>query len=191
MTTSSESTSPSQKEIASQNVPVTFLGAAKVNLEVHDFQDVLAPDLPIKNGERSGTCPPLKDRGTPYKMSMPDKHPQVRIDPKDDKTLKITAPGATLLFTITSKESITAKEYYPVGITFFMVKGKPTHDDKKRLGFLNFTQLKIRPDERSLFITDSYNKENELHERYKFSVIIQRAHDGKIGIIDPFIINEP
>lgn len=124
---------------------------------------------------------------------MPDMtHPLVRIDPENDKTLKITGPRATILFTITSRESPPPEEYYPVGITFFLENREPSVRVRKRLGLANFTQLKIRPnrDAHSLSITDSYN-EKEKGERYKFSVIIQRARDGKIGIIDPFIVNEP
>ena len=185
MTPSSETTSPSQNEIAAHNLPATVRGAAKVNFRVIDFRDVLAPDPPVKKGKHPGICPPLNVRGTTYKMWMPKTHPQVSIDPKDPDTLIIKRQGATLLFTITSKE------YYPVGITFFLKKGEPTVSDQKRLGFPNFAQLQIRPDklEHSLQVI-ALNNDSKHTDRFKFSVVIQRACDGKIGIIDPGIIHE-
>jgi hypothetical protein len=186
MPTSSKTTSPSQNKIAAQNSPATVRGVAKVNFKVIVFRDVLAPGPPVKKGKYPGTCPPLNVRGTTYKMWMPKTlHPQVSIDPKDPDTLIVKAQGATLLFTITQEE------YYPVGITFFLKNGDPTVSDQKRLGILNFAPPMIRPNklEHSLQVT-ALNNEGKHKDWFKFSVIIQRACDGKIGIIDPGIIHE-
>jgi hypothetical protein len=58
------------------------------------------------------------------------------------------------------------------------------------LGFLNFPQSETRFDGRGLSITDTY-KDASLYVRFKFSIVIQRGSDGKIGIIDPGIIHKP
>jgi hypothetical protein len=118
-------------------------------------------------------------------MSMPPGHPLVSIDRKYRDTLRIKRQGATLLFTIRQPE------YYPVGITFFLKNGEPAVDDRKRLGFVNFARPLIRPDklEHSLQVT-ALNNDSKHEDWFKFSVIIQRACDGKIGIIDPGIIHE-
>lgn len=68
-------------------------------------------------------------------------------------------------------------------------KGEPTVNDQKRLGILNFAQLKIRPDEHSLQLADHFKVKGR-DDRYKFSVIIQRVQDGTVGIIDPGIVHE-
>jgi hypothetical protein len=38
-------------------------------------------------------------------------------------------------------------------------------------------------------IVDSY-RDTAPHVRYKFSVVVQRGADGRIGIIDPGIVHE-
>jgi hypothetical protein len=163
---------------------VTALDPANVTFRVIHFQDVLKPVRPAMKGTSSGTRPPHNAQCTTHRMFMPKKHPQVKIDPKDRETLRVKPKGATLLFTI------TPDEYCPVGITFSMGgKRKPTVNDQKRLGILNFAQLKIRPDERSLQVTDHFKAIGK-DDRYKFSMIIQRVKDGAIGIIDPGIVNE-
>jgi hypothetical protein len=166
-------------------VPVTALDPAHVTFRVIHFQDVLNPDPPAMESMSLGKNSPHNAQCTTHRMSMPKKHPQVSIDPKDPDTLIIKRKGATLLF------KITPDDYYPVGITFTMGKGKgePTVSDQKRLGILNFAQLKMRPDERSLQVTDHFKVIGRDH-RYKFSVIISRVKDGVIGIIDPSIVNE-
>jgi len=163
---------------------VTALDPAHVTLHVIRFQDVLHPDPQAMKKISSGKHPLKNAQCTPHWMSMPKKHPQVRIDPKNHELLRIKPKGATLLF------RITPDEYCPVGITFSMWgKRKPTADDQKRLRTLNFAQMKIRPDERSLQVTD-YFKAIGRDARYKFSVVILRVKDGAIGIIDPGAVNE-
>jgi hypothetical protein len=173
-----------RKKNATRRVPVTVLDTAKVTLKVIEFRDVLAPDPLAKIDKHSKKSALPWDRCTPHKMSMPKKHPQVKIDPKKPDTLLIKPKGATILFTI------TPDDYYPVGITFIMGKGEPTASDQKRLGFLNFDQRQYRANElrHSLQITDCY-KDRRHDDRYKFSVIIQRVKDGAIGIIDPDIVH--
>ena len=47
------------------------------------------------------------------------------------------------------------------------------------------------PKMQAKFTDDDAFKAMKPYGRYKFSVIIQRASDGKLGIIDPGIENEP
>jgi hypothetical protein len=117
-------------------------------------------------------------------MSMPKKHPQVWIDPKDRELLHVEPKGATLLF------KITPDDYCPIGIAFSRWGNrKLTADDEKRLRTLNFAQMKIRPDERTLQVTDHFRAIGR-DARYKFSVVIMRVKDGAVGIIDPGVVNE-
>jgi hypothetical protein len=150
------------------------------------FQDVLNPVLSDKlvQGFKKAGAGPRLELCTPHRMSMPKKHPQVSIDPRNHELLRIKPKGATLLF------KITPDEYCPVGITFSRWgKRQPTADDQKRLRILNFAQMKIRPDERTLQVTDHF-KAIGRDARYKFSVVILRVKDGTIGIIDPGVVNE-
>ena len=180
MTTSSK-TAPRTKK-AARRVPATALDPAHVTLRVTRFQDVLNPQV-IAGITKPGVAPRL-DLCTPHRMSMPRKHPQVQIDPKNHELLRIKPKGATLLF------KITPDEYCPVGITFSRWGNRrPTADDQIRLRTLNFAQMKIRPDERSLQVTDHF-KAIGRDARYKFSVVILRVKDGSIGIIDPGVVNE-
>ena len=198
MNTSSKTASRKKKPV--RRVPITVLDSAHVTLHVTRFLDVLNPEVPDKVVQDAKQGAPKIDTCTPHRMSMPKKHPQVSIDPDDPETLLIEPKGATLLF------KITPDEYCPVGIAFSMgekrkatMKGKhkPTMGEKrkatvydlKRLHTLNFAQMKLRPDERTLQVTDHF-KAIGRDARYKFSVIIMRVKDGAIGIIDPGVVNE-
>ncbi len=182
MPKSSKTASRKRKPV--RRVRVTALDPAHVTFRVIHFLDVLKPELPAKVVEGLPKGTQKIDMCTPHRMSMPKKHPQVRIDPKNHELLRIKPKGATLLF------KITPDEYCPVGITFSMWgKRKSTVNDQKRLRTLNFAQMKIRPDERSLQVTDHF-KAIGRDARYKFSVIILRVKDGAIGIIDPGVVNE-
>ena len=75
-----------------------------------------------------------------------------------------------------------------MGITFVR-EGLPNANDEQRLGLLNFPQRKTRVIEKIISITDTYRDRKEV-VKYKFSVIIQRGSDGKIGIIDPGILHD-
>ena len=160
------------------------LGPAEVVLDVTGFQDVLAPGLltvkkPVllKNSLRSG-------RGTTATMTMNGTYDHVWIDDTKPNTLVIQRPGATVRFTV------TPDGYYPVGIAFLLLAGVANPDDEQRLGLLNFDQSKIRRFGHVLYFTDVFLDKNADH-RYKFSVIIQRASDGALGIIDPEIVHVP
>jgi hypothetical protein len=167
-----------------QKVPVTALDPAHVNFRVLKFQDVLHPAPPAMESISSGKNPAKNAQCTPHKMSMSKEHPQVKIDPKDPDTLIISPKGATILF------KITPDDYCPIGIAFSMWGDrKLTADDEKRLHTLNFAQMGLHPDERTLQVTDHFRAIGR-DARYKFSVIIMRVKDGAIGIIDPGVVNE-
>jgi hypothetical protein len=85
-----------------------------------------------------------------------------------------------------------ADDYYFAGITFWKTNkdlsaltGSKT--PAGRLGLGNFSPCRISDDRKSLSITDEYTEHTV---GYKFSIIIQRGSDGKIGMIDPGIIHE-
>jgi hypothetical protein len=145
---------------------------AEVTITVTAFKDVLA-----NGASRDG-------RGTDYVMKMGKRHPRVFIKGDD---IIVAPPAVVIRFTIASASGASEK-YYPVGITFLR-DGLGGMSDGQKLGLLNFPQSQIHPDGRSLSITDSYRDDTRC-VRYKFSVIIQRARDGMIGIIDPGIVHE-
>jgi hypothetical protein len=142
---------------------------AEIIITVIKFRDVLA-------SEASRAF-----RGTDYEMKMRRKHPRVFI--KDD-VIYVRSPGAIIRFTINSSAEDKEK-YYPSGITFVR-EGQDSTSDEQKLGKKNFLQRKIFLNGPLLTLTDSY-KDEARNIRYKFSVVIQRGSDGKIGIIDPGI----
>ena len=135
---------------------------AEVKLTVTRFIDVLA-------SESTGA-----GRGTTYLMKLTGRHPLVYIK----------SPGATLRFTLASTGR-DKETYFPVGITFVR-QSKCNDSDEQRLGFLNFAQSQTRPEGRTLSTTYRY-KNDERDIRYKFSLVVQRGSDGRIGLIDPAI----
>jgi hypothetical protein len=143
----------------------------EVTIAVTKFKDVLA------DAQRDG-C------GTMYTMKLGRKDPRAEIRGDD---IYIQRPGAPIRFTIASARA-DRKRYYPVGIAFVREGGRNSGDEQ-RLGLLNFPQSQTRMARHTLLITDSY-KDDAQYVRYKFSVIIQRGSDGKIGIIDPGIVHE-
>ncbi len=141
------------------------------------FRDVLASDTlgAAKRGESANS------RNTVADMKV-SRHPQVYKDPNPDKpnTLRIKRNGATVRFTI------KPDNYLPVGIAFQLRSGVSGAGALKRLGMLNFEQAQMPRTEHELCVTDKF-KDEDGDDDYKFSVIIQRASDGAIGIIDPGI----
>ncbi len=121
-------------------------------------------------------------RGTAYVLKVASDDPRVMIKGDD---IYVRRPGGTLRFTIASSDR---QRYYPVGVAFVR-EGARSSSDEQRLGFLNFPEELTRMAGRTFLITDTY-KDDVPCLRYKFSVMIQRGSDGKIGIIDPGIVHE-
>ena len=127
---------------------------------------------------------------------MNPKHPCVRLG-KDGK-IHIKPKGATIQFDVESSDP-DRDDFYPVGVAFKMLRGAERKLDasppnkraaiRKRLTDLNFSQSETGCDGHKLSFTDEF-KDNECDDWYEFSVIIQRARDGAIGVIDPDIIHE-
>jgi hypothetical protein len=102
--------------------------------------------------------------------------------------LKLKGGGATFCFQIASKDPKV--QYYPLGIAFRRRRSPvPDNDPDDILGRKNFSFGTMHLFGRSLYITDHF-KDCGPGDRYKFSLIIQRQHDGAIGIIDPPIDHE-
>jgi len=144
----------------------------EVAVAVTRFVDVLAAKTP------RGV------RGTAFIMKLAADDDRAEIKGDD---IYIKRPGAPIRFTIVPSAT-DKKQYYPVGITFLR-KGDRNRSDQETLGFLNFPQAETQPDDRSLTIVDRY-KDRAKCIRYKFSLVIQRGSDGRIGIIDPSIVHE-
>jgi hypothetical protein len=140
-----------------------------VTISVTQFQDVLA-------GKESRT-----GRGTSYTMKLKARDPRACIE---GDTIYVKRPGGPIRFTINGAAA-DKEHYYPVGISFVR-EGDGKSSEKARLGMLTFPQSEIRLDGRSLSITDIY-KDHARSVRYKFSLLIQRGSDGRLGIIDPGI----
>ena len=144
----------------------------EVSIAVTKFRDVLAGETP-----RGG-------RDTEYAMKLRKRDPRAYI--KGDN-IYVLRPGTTLRFILTP--AANAKEsFYPAGITFVR-EGERTDSDRLRLGFINFPQKYTRVDGRTISVTDSY-RDKARGVRYKFSILVQRGSDGKLGIIDPGIVHE-
>lgn len=155
------------------------LKPAVIKLTVSKFVDVL-------RSEESEN-----KRNTDYEMTVDPAQPRVAkgVGPKGKlSALRVKGGGATFCFQIRSKDR--KHQYFPLGIAFRRRNNRgPDNDKEDILGRRNFSFASMHLFGRSLFITDSF-KDCGQGDRYKFSVIIQRQHDGAIGIIDPDIIHE-
>lgn len=134
---------------------------------------------------------PRNERGTDHSMKAALPHPRVRHIPTvggQSGTLKVKRTGVTLCFTI--KAENPKHKYYPLGIAFVRRNNRGRDNDEDDvLGRKNFSFGKMHLFGRSLYITDNFRDVGPA-DRYKFSVIIQREHDGAIGIIDPPVEHE-
>lgn len=140
-----------------------------VILTVTRFYDLLS-----RKSSRDGVV-------TPHTMKLARRDARVRLE--GDK-LYVAPPGAAIRFAVVGGSG-DRQRYYPLGIAF--VRKGASKSDEQRLGFLNFPQRETRAEGRTLTIVDTYR--DRLDVRYKFSIYIQRAADGAIGIIDPEIIH--
>ena len=145
---------------------------AEIEFEVTNFINVLTAEGSLEN------------RNSGHRMKLKRPHPKVSIDPTDADTLIVESPGARLRF------EISPSGIFPIGIAFQLREGVANPTDLERLGFLNFTQMKLHPDGNRLSVTDAFTDE-EADDRYKFSMIVQRASDGEIAIVDPGIRHQP
>jgi hypothetical protein len=165
--------SDTQDDVTDPEIDVAAAAAdAEINFEVTSFINIFTADGPIAA------------RNTGHRMKLKHPHPKVKVDPKDPDTLIVTPRGARLRFTM------SPSRFFPIGIAFQLISGVATPTDLARLGFLNFNQLRLRPEGNMLGVTDAF-KDHEADDRYKFSIIVQNADDGTIGIIDPSIRHRP
>ena len=151
-----------------RNKPVTPKAKpAEIRITIGEFTDVLGTGKPI----------------TDFSLALAKRNPNVSVD---GDTIHVKYPKTTVRFTLASSAGDKIN-FYPAGITF-VLKSDCATTEASRLGLQNFPQNKIRLDGESLSITDNY-----LHVKntitYKFSLVVQRGSDGKIGIIDPGISN--
>jgi hypothetical protein len=150
------------------------LNPAHVTLTVTKFVDVLTSEAPAH------------ERNTECEMKVGTDQPRVAkatVQKGKPPVLRVTGGGATFRFWIGSK--IRKETFYPLGIAFRRRNNRGRDNDKKdTLGRKNFSFASMHLWGRAMYITDSF-KDCGSNDRYKFSVIIQRQHDGAIGIIDP------
>ena len=149
-----------------------------VTLTVTKFVDVLTSEA--QEGARGTLCD----------LHM-EKHPRVAATAQakgKPAALLVYGGGATFCFDLRSK--IRGESFLPVGIAFrrqpHPAPGAAPADPLARDTF-SYASLHLAG--RQLKITDHF-RQGGPRIRYKFSVIIQRRHDGALGIIDPDIINE-
>ena len=152
------------------SIEKTKLSPVDVELSVTGFKDVFT-DESRQNG------------GTAYTMKLKRKHPRAKIIGDD---IYVRRPGATLRFTVESSNG-DKETYYPVGIAFVREGDHPS--DELRLGMGSFPKLRTRTDGQTLTIVHRCGTETG-RVRHKFSVVIQRGSDGRIGIIDPGITSD-
>lgn len=156
------------------------LKPAEVALEVIEFRDVLATDGPVAKRRSLLENALRHPRGSTARMTVSRPHPRVRIDSKEPDTLKVKAPGATIRFTI------APGQYYAIGIAFWLRAGVANPGVNARLGLMDIEPCTIHRFGHVLYVTDTF-KNRKPFAKYKFSVVIQRASDGALGIVDPGI----
>jgi hypothetical protein len=151
-----------------------FQDLAEVTFTVTDFNDVCAPALPKGDGLTRATMELTSDKSG-------------RVQKVNETTLRVEAPGATFKFTIVPDHG--AETYFPIGIALVRVD-PPAATVDERLGLQVFHRLQS-PNAQVLFVDDHFaHTARRMSMRYKFCLVIQRGSDGKLGIIDPGIINE-
>lgn len=138
-----------------------------VVVTVTRFVDILAPG------------PGARD--TAYTMKLPRKDPRALI--RGDNIV-VNPPGGVIRFKLVAPAG-SGERYFPAGITFLR-EGQRSANDRQRLGLLNFRQAATRAADQTITITDGY-VDGRKRVRYKFSLLVQRGSDGRIGIIDPGI----
>jgi hypothetical protein len=142
----------------------------EVAIAITKFKDVLTTDA------TGAGC------GTDYVMKLKRSHARARIE---GDTLFLKPPALAIRFTIGTADG-TKEKYYPLGIAFVREGDESPRD---RLGLLNFPQVRTHAEGLSLAVKDTFADKGK-HVRYKFSVVIQRESDGRIGIVDPGIDHE-
>lgn len=163
-----------------ENAPET----AEIIMRVTDFREVLHTTA--------------NDRGVQHKVTMRKNHPRVSVYQNNKTglpTLKVKegAGPITFKFKIVDEEiSDRFKDtYYPLGIAFEWQGSTQLIGTRKpdMVGRSNFPIERTHVYGDSLYVTDLLISRAE-GAQYKFSLIIQRERDGKIGIIDPGIEHE-
>ena len=139
---------------------------AEIEFEVTNFINILTAEGSLEN------------RNSGHRMKLKRPHPKVSIDPNDADMLIVKSPGARLRF------EVSPSGIFPIGIAFQLREGVANPTDLERLGFLNFKQMQLHPEGNRLSVTDAF-KDDDANDRYKFSMIVQRASDGAIAIVDP------
>jgi hypothetical protein len=105
----------------------------------------------------------------------------------NDPTIFVSLGGAVSFEVTVTAAGGAIDLYYPIGIAF--AAGNKARIKKRDVDVHdNFAQTYV--DGTSLFFTDYYLP-TTYEASFKFSVIIQRASDGKVGVIDPGIVHTP
>ena len=166
-------TDPGTKPGPAVQPPAHSLEPTVVTLTVTEFNEVCAPAAPNRSCFTQATMG----------LGM-DKSGRVRLE---GEVLHVTAPGATLKFVVSPKGG--AEVFYPVGIAFVR-RHPPAEKVEDPLGLQVFHRLPSA-DPEAMLIDDRFAPTpRRMAVQYEFWLVIQRGSDGKLGIIDPGIINE-
>ena len=169
--------------VCSKAQPETVTGGTPVpNVQNRPIPQEMAVVTLTVTGFNNVFAPFKINRLTQFTMVLTkDLGGRVRLQ---DNTLFVKAPGAMIQFVIAPRMT-----HYPIGIAFLRKDPAPTSVEE-RLGLQDFARLQSQ-DAQCLLIDDHFDAGKPgTFVRYKFSIIIQSSSDGKLGIIDPGVVNE-
>ncbi len=157
-----------------QQVVENSPGTARITLTVTCFEP---------SGNPRGAVPKVA-----FRLAVDGPNDRVKGIRRSNPDYLLVQPGGpvNLSFTIVAGDG-TGDAYFPVGISFAPPRGR-------RRGVVaaheTFTPGAVHIYGPTLFFTDNYDAASR-GNIYEFSVAIQRARDGRLGVIDPGIVHIP
>lgn len=151
--------------------PVFALGAevAKVTLTVTQFRPLTS----------------LAENRYVDATSSLEPHATVRMEVRDGMPTFICKEAVDFEITVASSDS--NETYVPLAVTFQQL-GEFSGSKRDKSGAINFERL---PAAASKLLFRNKMLLHRLEGSYEFFVLIQRASDGVLGLIDPTIVNNP
>jgi hypothetical protein len=145
---------------------------AKVMLTVRKFYGLTN----MRHALQTTKCR-VKLQGTNARVKQPH-------GPRVEGILEVSGAGA-LNFQFTISPGITKATYYPLGIGF-RLKKKGINKQQALIARRNFASPEMHIYGPNLYFTDNYTPSSD-GDLFEYYVIIQRAEDGRVGVIDPGI----